>query len=261
MAIADNLENDTARTENCVDVLIITALPVERDAVLRLVPLHRPVQEDNFLTYYRAALETDAESGRKNVEVAVTMLRHVGNVFAAVHTARCLQRLKPHYVLMVGIGGGVKEEVDLGDVVVAEQIIYYEATKENPFFSDQRPHAIPADGLLLDRAKNYTDIRWHALIQAERPASINFVNVPEVRFGPIASGEKVIADENRVNELKQVHSKVCGLDMESFGVALAASEWPHSPKFIAFRGFAIMLTMKKMMIGMNTLRIAQRHLR
>ena len=164
------------------------------------------------------------------------MLRHVGNVYAAVHTARCLQRLKPHYVLMVGIGGGVKEEADLGDIVVSEQIIYYESTKEKPFFSDQRPQVLPADGLLLDRAKNYTDISWHTLIQAERPASIRCVKVPQVRFGPIASGEKVIADDNRVNELKQLHSKLSGLDMESFGVALAASEWPDSPKFIAFRG-------------------------
>ena len=202
------------------------------------LPLHRIVQEDNFPTFYRAALETDAGFGRKNVEVAVTMLSHVGNVHAALHTAQCLERLKPHFVLMVGIAGGVKEKVHLGDVVVSEQIIYYEFTKEEPFSSDFRPEVLSANKLLLERAKNYKDNNWYTLIHAERPKSSGSIKQPEVHSGPIASGEKVIANEARVDELKQLHSKLLAIEMESYGVALSAAQTDSGCKFIAIRGIS-----------------------
>lgn len=229
-----------------VDVLIITALPIERDAVLGQLPSYQPVQDTDFPTFYVATLETDTGCDQGgNLVVAVTMLRHAGNVFAAVHTARCLQRFKPDFVLMVGIAGGVEGKVYLGDVVVSEQIIYYEITKEQLGFSEQRPQVLRADWLLLDRAKNYTDIRWNANIKAEALDSRRNVELPRVHFGPIGSGEKVIADSNRINELKEWHSKLRAVDMESFGVGLTAVEWADSPQFIAVRGISDYANEKK----------------
>ena len=229
---------DSENSAYDVDILIITALPEERDAVLRQLPSYQPVQDTDFPTFNVATLETDSGCDQGNLVVAVTMLRHAGNVFAAVHTARFLQRFKPHYVLMIGIAGGVEGKVHLGDVVISDQIIYYEITKEQLGFSEQRPQVLRADWLLLDRAKNYTDISWHANITAERPATRRNVEVPRVHCGPIASGEKVIADRNRITELKQQHSKLHAVDMESFGVGLTADEWADSPQFIAVRGIS-----------------------
>ena len=232
----NTLQHNSANSDNCVDFLIITALPKEQAAVLQQLRDCQPVRGDNFPTYYRATLETDSVSNKRNPTVAVTMQRHPGNIYAAVRTAQCLQHLKPNYVLMVGIAGGVEGEVNLGDVVVCEEVIYYENTKENPGFSDQRPQVLRADWMLLDRAKNYTDINWHTFIHAERPADPRNTDAPTVHFGPIASGEKVIANADRLEELKQLHSKLAAVEMESFGVALATSEWTGNPKFIAFRG-------------------------
>ena len=104
------IQNNPVNSNDCVDFLIIAALPEERDAVLQQLGNYQPVQDGAFPTYYRATLETDSVSNRRNLIVVVTMLRHVGNVHAAVHTARCLQHLKPNYVLMVGIAGGVEEK-------------------------------------------------------------------------------------------------------------------------------------------------------
>ncbi len=232
----NTLQNTSVNSDDCVDFLIITALAKEQAAVLQQLDKYQPVRDDNFPTYYRATLATDSVSDKRNPIVAVTMQRHPGNIYAAVRTAQCLQHLKPNYVLMVGIAGGVEGEVNLGDVVVCEEVIYYENTKENPGFSDQRPQVLRADWMLLDRAKNYTDINWHNLIHAERPADPRSTDAPTVHFGPIASGEKVIANADRLEELKQLHSKLAAVEMESFGVALATSEWTGNPKFIAFRG-------------------------
>ena len=235
MVTANNLQNDSARTDECVDFLIITALPIERDAVLGQLPHARPVQEDNFLTYYRAKLETDAGSGRRNPVVAVTMIGRAGNVHAAVRTTQCLQRLRPRSVLMVGIAGGVKERVHLGDIVVSEQIIYYEFTKEKPHSSDYRPEVLSADALLLDRAKHYP-YNWYTLIHTERPNGLGNTELPKVYFGPITSGEKVVADAMLVNRLRKFHSKLLAIEMESFGVAQAVAQSDVGSKFIAIRG-------------------------
>ena len=88
------IQNIPVNSDVCVDFLIVTALPEERDAVLQQVGNYLPVQNDDFPTYYRTILETDSVSDKRNPVVAVTMLRHVGNIHAAVHTARCLQHLK-----------------------------------------------------------------------------------------------------------------------------------------------------------------------
>ena len=229
-------QNNPVNSDDCVDFLIITALPEERDAMLQQLGNCQRVQNDNFPTYYRTTLETDSVSDNRNPRVAVTMQRHPGNIYAAVRTAQCLQHLKPNYVLMVGIAGGVEGKVNLGDVVVCEEVIYYENTKENHGFSDQRPQVLRADWMLLDRAKNYTDINWHNFIHVGRPADPRSTDAPTVHFGPIASGEKVIANVDRLEELRQLHSKLAAVEMESFGVALATSEWTGNPKFIAFRG-------------------------
>ena len=239
MPKANVLQNDSVKSYDHADFLIITALPEERDAVLRQLPDCQKVQEADFPTYYRATLETDSGFDQENPIVAVTMLTQMGNAPAAVHTVRCIQYLEPHYVLMVGIAGGIKGKANLGDVVVSNQIIYYEYAKETPSGSEQRPREGSVDSFLLERAMN-CNIDWHILSQAEHPdpASPDSTEAPQVRVGPIASGEKVIADDDRVNELKQLHPKLCAVEMESFGVALATEQSEDKPGFIAVRGIS-----------------------
>ena len=220
-----------------VDILIITALEVERNAVLRYLPGYRKVSKADFPTYFCATLETVAGSDREIPLVAVTMLTDAGNTPAAVRTSQCIQHLKPRYVLMIGIAGGIKGKVNLGDVVVSKQIVYYEQAKVTPSGSEPRIREGSVDSILLDRAMNY-DGEWRTLIRAKRPTNPGSIETPQLHFGPIASGEKVIADDNRVIELKQLHSKLLAIEMESFGVALAASQSTDSPGFIAVRGIS-----------------------
>ena len=237
MSKVDILQNNPVKSDDCVDFLIITALPEERDAVLGQLPGHQKVQETDFPTYYRATLKTGSESNQENPVVAVTLLTQMGNTPAAVRTTQCIQHLKPHYVLIVGIAGGIKGKVNLGDVVVSNQIIYYEYTKETPSSSEQRIEPGSVDSLLLDRAMN-CDTEWHTVIRAKRPTNPRSTETPQVHFGPIASGEKVIADDDRVNDLKRLHSKLYAIEMESFGAAAAAAQSDNRPRFIAVRGIS-----------------------
>ena len=237
MSKAKILENDPVNPNDCVDVLIITPLMKERDAVLKQLRDPRKVQEDDFPTYYLATIQTDSESNQGYLVVAVTAPTRMGNTPAAIRTSQCIQHLKPHYVLIVGIAGAVKADLKFGDVIVSDKIIYYEYAKEIPSGSELRVEPESVDSILLDRAMNY-DPSWYTLIQSKHPTNSGESEPPRVHFGPIASGEKVIAAENRASELRRLHPKLAAVEMESYGTAAAVAQSQNRPRFIAIRGIS-----------------------
>lgn len=228
--------SDDNRNQRPVDFLIVTALAEERDAVLRKLGKTRKIQMDGLPTYYRGSIKPYARRGVYTV--AVTMLNHMGNVESAQHTNQAIRDLQPAHVFMVGIAAGVKGKVNLGDVLVADQILYYEEQKQKPKRKELRPRAYPADPYLLDRVKNYNEVVWHELVESPRPTDFASPDKPQVHFAPVAVGEKIVADQAIVNELQQIHAKISGIEMESFGVALAAANALERPRFLAIRGIS-----------------------
>jgi nucleoside phosphorylase len=65
----------------------------------------------------------------------------MGNVNAAVATQQAIAAWDPLHVILAGIAGGVKEPLErmLGDVVVADQLVYYELAKTAPGGHRVRP--------------------------------------------------------------------------------------------------------------------------
>src|SRR6266508_263489 len=228
----------SAASVSAIDFLIVTALPEERDALLALLDSVQKIWNEGSPTYYRAKIPAYATDGE--YQVVVTMLNDMGNVEAAQHTTQAIHDLGPDYVLMVGIAGGVRGKVQLGDVIVARQVIYYEHAKLTPADLEARPSAYPADPTLLDRAQNYTDLSWRDLIRAARPAKRGRKKSQQEQsdtiFGVIATGEKVIADADVIAQLRRMHSKLVGVEMEAFGVAVATANNRDRPRFMAIRG-------------------------
>src|SRR5207237_4113163 len=100
-----------------VDFAFVTALPIERDALLRRLERREVVQDDfEPLTYYRGRISIPTTG--EYYEVVVVMLLGMGNDEAAVSTVRVIDRWRPAYIFMVGIAGGVPGKVSLGDVVI-----------------------------------------------------------------------------------------------------------------------------------------------
>ena len=66
--------------------------------------------------------------------------------------------------------------------------------------------------------------------------------VLQLRIGPVASGASVLVDVSKVEEIKEQHRKLIGVDMELYGLFGAADEAPiPSPKAFALKsvcGFA-----------------------
>lgn len=236
MSKASILKDDSVNSNDHVDFLIVTALEKERKAVSQQLGGSKPIIEPDHPPYYLSTLETGRRSNQVDRVVAVIVAGE-GNVAAGQQTAIYIQHLQPSCVFMVGIAGGLSKDVKLGDVVVSTQIKYYETAKETPSGSEPRPDGTPVDTELLNRARYY-GADWHTFIRAKRPGDSTDNEIPQVFFGVIASGEKVIADEARASELKQLHSKILAIDMEAYGVGDAAARATNRPRFIAIRGIS-----------------------
>ncbi|MCC6190548.1 MAG: SAVED domain-containing protein [Anaerolineales bacterium] len=218
-----------------VDLLIVTALAIERDAVLRQAAPDAPARHHGALTYYHFSL--GGETSQQTVQVALVMLGQMGNVDAAQRASMAIEKLEPQTVLMVGIAGGVKDRASLGDVLVGDQVLYYEQATRLTGGTQLRPRYFSADGLLLDRAFDISRSDWQRRIDVHRPDG-RASAATQLCFGPLACGEKVIRDSVFLQDLVDEQPKLLGVEMESFGVALAAARASHQTRFLAIRGVA-----------------------
>lgn len=220
-------------TTGPVDFVIVTALPVERDAVLRrLQPVETIQEAGDPHTYYVARLDT---AGTGRYRVVLTMLLGPGNYSAAASTTRLIQRWQPKYVLMVGIAGGVAGKVALGDVVVADFCYAYEQAKLTPGHDELRGQQLPVDNFLRARAQAYGDENWNSTIGVPLPSPHP---ASTAHFGPIASGEKVIADQTTLPNLLAHVPRLLAVEMEGVGVANALRNYDPAPGFFVVRGIS-----------------------
>lgn len=112
-----------------------------------------------------------------------------GNVGAGVHVERALTTFDPEVILFVGVAGGLKEDVRLGDVVVTDAIYDYETGKDDE--EDFRPRAKTAapSNDAVQRARNVvTDDGWQ-----RRSLAAPLADAPRAFVKPVAAGNKVVA--------------------------------------------------------------------
>jgi deoxycytidine triphosphate deaminase len=218
-----------------VDFAFVTALPKERDAVLKYLDVYERVQVGfEPLTYYRGRINISRSNDY--YEVVVVMLLGMGNGEAAVGSMEVLRRWRPANVIMVGIAGGVPDKVALGDVVVANFVFYYELVKITSKGGQRRGQYFPSDRLLYDRALAHEANGWASRISTERPDTLQVgVRFPRVHFGAIASGEKILADETTLAQLLHECPDLFAVAMEGAGVARAASHQTPPTRFLEVR--------------------------
>lgn len=219
-----------------IDFAIVTALQIERDAVRCRLDHHEIIQEDlDPQTYYYG--HVDIPGSEERYSVVVAMCLGMGNGEAVATTMRVIQRWQPANIIVVGIGGGVAGKVALGDVVVAELCHYYELRKRTPNGEERRrPQQFISNRVLLGRAQAYEATSWREDIRVERPGDDTGIQQPQVHFGVIASGEKVIADEKVLDDLLWENDKILAVAMEGAGVARAVAHQDPTPRFLEIRG-------------------------
>jgi nucleoside phosphorylase len=228
-ALMDNSGNES------VDVVIITALQKEQEAVSRYLKSIQPIKTKNR-TFFKSKLVCD--NGRDSYTMVLLSLPGMGNVQAAIATTQAINIWNPSHIILVGITGGTAQSGDqyLGDIVVAEQIVDYEPGKVTGAGFEHRFEVVRPDFHFIEMARNLPSAKWVFSTKVPRPDGTTGRTIPKVHIGIVASGEKVIKNSTFVEEFRSHWSKVAAIEMESYGTALAAYQSDTAPKMLMVKG-------------------------
>lgn len=210
------------------DIAILTALPVEHRAVVRLLERVSPAAVGPLR-------RTDAYLAQVGpYRVVAICLAAMGNAGAAAGAQRVIDVWQPACILLVGIAGGARDGTALGDVLIADTIVGYEPGRSGTGGLRRRPDVHRPAFPLLAAAKTVDPDDWLPMVRVARPDGA--VSRPVAHFGTVLSGEKVIADAATFADLAGAWPDTVGVEMEGLGVATAA--YRAGSSFLLVKGVA-----------------------
>jgi len=190
--------------------LIVTVTDVETKATHdKLNPINGysnilQVYDDDS-TYYFGVL------GKYNIVHVQSNMGSVGRDSAIMTISSAVKTLKPKFVIMVGIAFGVNDEKqNIGDVLIAEGIIPYD-NKRVGETTIQRGQNAPSSKVLVNRLKAVKSWQYF----------INDTKVANTIFTQILSGEELIDNKERRDELVREFPIAKGGEMEGAGLFAA----------------------------------------
>jgi nucleoside phosphorylase/tetratricopeptide (TPR) repeat protein len=220
-----------------IDFVIINALEDERDAVLAKLPGHRRLDSDGVdsLTYYEAVVPTIRSDGAE-YRVIVTCLSRMGQLAAGAAAAQAVQRWRPRHVLMVGIAGGVAGEVEIGDVIVAREVIdttHGKVVEDHAGIQKRAPRwrCHECNERLVSGAVALL-AGWQDSVTVRRPSE----GLPRRHVAQIFSGTDVVASKALLAEYRDTWPKAIGVEIEGAAVATFLSTHRDRPGFLMIRG-------------------------
>jgi len=208
------------------DLAILTALhQVELESVLRLDAEWRVRRyEDDSSAYYEGRF-TRADRTIRTVAAAASQ---PGMPAATVLAMKVINRYKPRYLALAGIAAGVRGH--FGDILIADTAWDYGAGKSIPLEEYRSaflpaPSPIPLSPNLKSRLEVFgLDRAVLRAIQQEWDGPGKTYAPLQSIIGPLASGAGVLADRTVIEELLTHNRKLVGVEMETYGVFLAARE-------------------------------------
>lgn len=194
-------------------IVLLTALNVEHDAVRDLLT---DVEERTCTggTIFEVG-ELAAHPGRR-VALGVT---GTGALPAATLTERALTEFSPTAILFVGIAGGLRDWLEIGDVVVATKIHSYQGGRSEDDEFLVRPNAWLISHELEQLARRLPrDPRWHAGL----PKAVG-EHAPAVHFEAVAAGDVVLNSRTsaEAERIRRSFNDAVAIEMESAGFAHA----------------------------------------
>ncbi|MEU1627095.1 hypothetical protein ABZ746_17595 [Streptomyces sp. NPDC020096] len=209
-------------------MVVLTALPVEYEAVRRHLEDVREVELPQG-----TLLDVGRISGL-DWQVALVETGPT-NTRAALITQPAIEHFDAEVVFFVGVAGALKDDVRLGDVVVARKIYGYHGGRESMDGFSARPDAWePAydiDQLVRSACRNKP---WVFLPPEQQPVAL-----PQVHFEPIASGDVLIGSRDSVTarRIRSHYNDAVAVDMESHGVAHAV-RMHRAVRMLSIRGIS-----------------------
>ncbi len=195
-------------------VLILTALPLERSAVIDYLPT----------VAYDPDLQADVAVWPKDnphFEIYV-VTSGAGNLVAQGASHRFLKSgIKPRLAFFTGVCGGVKDS-DIGDVVFSTKVYYFEGGKEEENGVRARPALKETDNALVQLGIRISETTWQPADHA------GMTRPPKASPAVFASGEVVLASTEQTahfyQRIKQSYNDTQVVDMEAYGFLKAMQD-------------------------------------
>ncbi|MDA8227429.1 MAG: futalosine hydrolase [Desulfitobacterium hafniense] len=175
------------RPESETCILVMTAVEVEREAVMR-------------------GLGSD-----KRFDV---MVAGVGPIAAAVHTSKVLASNKYGLVLSAGIGGGFPGRAEVGSLVVANEIVA----------ADLGVETLEGFSRLDELGFGFTSICVDDSLMSKVALALHEAKLPVIT-GPIITVSTATGTAASAAEMSRRVPEAAAEAMEGYGVALAASSY------------------------------------
>ncbi|AKB27678.1 hypothetical protein MSSIT_0959 [Methanosarcina siciliae T4/M] len=230
--------------------VIFTALPVEYNAVRE----HLKCLEENVHPQGTIYEQGIFSSSNQSWEVGIAEIGE-GNEQAALEVERAIQYFNPSIILFVGVAGGVKDDVKIGDVVVASKVYGYESGKAGDTFKP-RPAVSSPNYKMINRAR--AEARKGDWLQ--RIGELMPNPSPNIFVKPIAAGGKVLnSTRSAAYELiKSNYEDTLAVEMEGYGF-LKAAYANQNVDALVIRGISDLIDEKEKADKAGSQKIASHH--
>lgn len=200
------------------DIGIITVLSQELRAVVRVMQRSGNHQSDQVFggaEIHEARFA--APGGRLRVVAMQSLDRGPRSAVLAYQFLR--QHYAPPLVLLVGIAGAIAPKVAVGDVVLSDEVIYYDSRRDTAEGERRRGRSYLVPPVLRHRLNEFYRIHGEGVQDRDGEWF-------GVHRGPVGSGDVVITDhDSSVRRwLHEVHEKTLAVETEAGGIAQAFYE-------------------------------------
>ena len=233
-----------------VDVAIMTALSMEREAVIAAFECDDCVSKERFETdtaelYLIYLMRSAAHPDRPQLRVAICPSTGMGPIKAAVKTAQMLHDLSPTVTILVGIAGCMTPELGtgvrptLGDVAICTGFHDILLGKQNDGKLDPEWTPYQCDNTLVRDIEDWCYVQpWFASVTMPRPDSSE--TVPKAILGHFVSGNYVLADNKTKTKLKSKvpNRRLLAIEMEASGVKAVLESHPANNSFLMIKGLS-----------------------
>jgi nucleoside phosphorylase len=210
----ERVEAPGAQPPPC-DVLLVAVTAIEAAAVRDVFGV-----PDETADFFAGTNAYTALGRFGDADVVLTRPQAMGTIgpgAAPLAVTEGIQYLHPGAVIMVGIAFGVDpEHQEIGDVLVARQVVGYESSRVSTQASGEQQ-------VLSRAARVDASSRLIARLQAAEAHTSD-----PIAFVPMLSGEKLVDNIDFRDQLREIASDAKGGEMEAIGVySAAAREGTH----------------------------------
>jgi adenosylhomocysteine nucleosidase len=200
------------------DVAVLTVLTEELRAVVEVLRTHGNFRSEPLPEGWQL-YEADVSAEGGNLHVVATQALEPGPQSAAAAYHRLRDAVRPSIVLLVGVAGGIHPDLAVGDVVIGDEIIYYDARRETMAAARWRGKSHSTTPALRHRVNEFFH-RYGSTIAVRHGVQVR------VFRGPIGSGSAVVTDAGSdiVRFLRRFNEKTLAVETEAGGVGQAFYE-------------------------------------